>query len=112
MSYMAVATAVVGITTGIINGSNDAKKNHLANVQSQLDAQRKNDLDKATLKVNNNNTKLKILADSVANIKASQQQALITSKAIQDQTEKKNLITLAIGGGVIVVGAIAVLKLA
>ena len=112
MSYMAVATAVVGITTGIINGSNDAKKNHIANVQAQLDSERKKDLDKATLKVNNDNTKLKILADSVANIKSAQQQALITSKALQEQTDKKNLITIGIGGGVIIIGAIAVLKLA
>jgi Na+/glutamate symporter len=112
MSYLAVATAVVGITTGIINGSNDAKKNHFANVQAQLDAQRKNDLDKATLKVNNDNAKLKILADSYSNIRASQQQTLMTAKSLQEQTDKKNLVILGIGGGVIVIGAIAVLKLA
>ena len=110
MSYVAVATAVVGITTGVINGSNDAKKNRLANIQSQLDLIRQKDLDKATLKVNNDNTKLKILADSYSNIRASQQQALINAKTLQQQTDKKNLITIGIGGGVIIIGAIAILK--
>lgn len=115
MSFVAVGSTIVGVTTAVITGVNDAKKNketsRLQNIQNQLDMARQKDLDKATLKVNNDNTKLKILADSVANIKSAQQQTIMTAKALQEQTDKKNLIIVGIGGGVLVIGAIAVLKM-
>jgi hypothetical protein len=97
---------------GINNAQSSKESLKLQNIQNQLDLVRQKDLDKATLKVNNDNAKLKILADSVANIKASQQQTLMTAQSLQQQAEKKNLVILGIGGGVIIVGAIAVLKLA
>jgi len=116
MSFIAVGSAVVAAGTAVMQGINNAQSSKeslkLQNIQNQLDLVRQKDLDKATLKVNNDNAKLKILADSVANIKASQQQTLMTAQSLQQQAEKKNLVILGIGGGVIIVGAIAVLKLA
>jgi mRNA-degrading endonuclease HigB of HigAB toxin-antitoxin module len=116
MSFIAVGSAVVAAGAAVMQGVNNAQSNKeslkLQNIQNQLDLVRQKDLDKATLKVNNDNTKLKILADSVANIKSSQQQTLMTAQSLQQQAEKKNLVILGIGGGVIIVGAIAVLKLA
>jgi hypothetical protein len=88
----------------------------MQNVQSQLDRKQRLDLEKALQKTQSDSTRLKILTDSVANIKIAQQQALInatiTSREEQKKADKRNLIIVGVGGGAIVIGALAVLKFA
>lgn len=118
MSGIAVgaAAAAVGAITGVVSAIDQSKKGNKAllmqNVASQIEQRQKVDLEKALQKTNDQNTKLKILADSVANIKSAQTNALLTQNMLKDQADKRNLVIIGIGGGVIVVGALAVLKFA
>jgi hypothetical protein len=60
------------------------------------------------------NDKNKIYADSIANIKSAQQNAVIQSQIIAQQTsadsEKRNLVIVSIGGGAIVLASLFVFK--
>jgi hypothetical protein len=119
MSFVATAVAVVGAATGVASAISQGKQGQKAllmqDVASNLDRMQKAELDKALAKQNNENTKIKILADSVANIRIAQQNALIqttiASQSAQKEADKRNLVIVGIGGGVIIVGALAVLKL-
>lgn len=108
--------AVVGVASAVNSGVQGKKaiKNQQQVAQQQLRNQKL--LDEATIRTNNLNTRNKIIADSLVSIRTNQQnaiiQATINAQQIAKDTEKKNLVYLAIGGGIIVVGSIAVLKLA
>jgi 3-dehydroquinate synthetase len=116
MSYISVSVAAVGALTGVYSAVSQSKQGSKAmlmqNITSQIEQRQKVDLEKALQKTNDQNTKLKILADSVSNIKSAQNNAVLTQAMIKDQADKRNLVIVGIGGGVIVVGALAVLKLA
>lgn len=116
MSFIATAVAVVGAATGVYSAVSQSKQGGKAllmqSVSGQIEQMQKNDLEKALQKTNDQNTKLKILADSVANIKMAQNNVLLSQASMKEQADRKNLLILGLGGGVIIVGAIAVLKLA
>ena len=113
-----VCISAVGAATGIYSAINQGKATQqgmlMQDVASQLDRKQKADLEKALQKTQSDTQRLKILTDSVANIKIAQQQALISttiaSREEQKKADKRNLIIVGIGGGVIVIGALAVLK--
>jgi hypothetical protein len=112
--------AAVGAATGVFSAISQGKAQQQAMVmqdaQSQLDRMQRTQLEKALQKTNSDSQRLKILTDSVANIKMAQQNALISttiaSREEQKKADKRNLVIVGIGGGVIIVGALAVLKFA
>lgn len=118
MSAIAII-AGVGAATGIVSAISSGKqqgkaiKNQRSIALEQLENERL--LNEATLAANNANFQTKIKVDSIVSLRQNQQnaiiQATIAARQMAKDTEKKNLVYLAIGGGVIVVGAIAVLKL-
>jgi uncharacterized membrane protein affecting hemolysin expression len=113
-----VCIAGVGALTGVYSAISQGKATQqgmlMQNVASQLDRKQKNDLEKALQKTQSDTQRLKILTDSVTNIKIAQQQALIStsiaSREEQKKADKRNLVIVGVGGGAIVVGALAVLK--
>jgi hypothetical protein len=115
-----VCISAVGAATGIYSAINQGKATQqgmlMQDVASQLDRKQKADLEKALQKTQSDTQRLKILTDSVANIKIAQQQALIStsiaSREEQQRADKRNLVIVGVGGGVIVIGALAVLKFA
>lgn len=115
-----VCVAAVGAATGVFSAISQGKAQQQAlamqDAQSQLDRMQRGQLEKALQKTQSDTQRLKILTDSVANIKMAQQQALISttiaSREEQKKADKRNLVIVGIGGGVIVVGALAVLKFA
>ena len=117
-AIVSVCVAVVGAATGVFSAVSQGKATQqgmlMQNVASQLDRKQKGDLEKALQKTQSDTQRLKILTDSVANIKIAQQQALISasisSKGEQAKADKRNLIIVGVGGGAIVIGALAVLK--
>lgn len=115
-----VCVAAIGAGTGIFSAISQGKAQQQAlamqDAQSQLDRMQRGELERALQKTNSDTQRLKILTDSVANIKIAQQQALISttiaSRQEQAKADKRNLIIVGVGGGAIVVGALAVLKFA
>jgi hypothetical protein len=120
MSFIAVGVGIsaIGAGTGVFSAISQGKATQksmlMQDVASQLDRKQKADLEKALQKTQSDSQRLKILTDSVTNIKIAQQQALISttiaSREEQKKADKRNLIIVGIGGGVIVIGALAVLK--
>jgi hypothetical protein len=108
--------AITGVFSAISQGKAQQEAMAMQDAQSQLDRMQKGQLEKALQKTNSDTQRLKILTDSVANIKMAQQNALISStiasRQEQAKADKRNLLILGVGGGVIVVGALAVLKFA
>ncbi len=114
MAVAAGVGAVTGVATAISSGQ-QAKKKNLAQLNlGMLDARNQVDLQKALQKTEDQNAKAKIIADSVTQIKQAQAtariQATIQAKALAQQTEKRNTIIITIGGGVVLLGAILVLR--
>jgi len=115
-----VCISAVGAATGVFSAISQGKATQqgllMQDVASQLDRKQKADLEKALQKTQSDTQRLKILTDSVANIKIAQQQALISttiaSREEQKKADKRNLVIVGVGGGVIVIGALAVLKFA
>ena len=115
-----VCISAVGAATGVYSAISQGKATQqgllMQDVASQLDRKQKADLEKALQKTQSDTQRLKILTDSVANIKIAQQQALIStsiaSREEQKKADKRNLVIVGVGGGVIVIGALAVLKFA
>ena len=108
--------AITGVFSAISQGKAQQEAMDMQDAQSQLDSMQRGQLEKALQKTNSDTQRLKILTDSVANIKMAQQNALISStiasRQEQAKADKRNLLILGVGGGVIVVGALAVLKFA
>jgi hypothetical protein len=108
--------AITGVFSAISQGKAQQEAMAMQDAQSQLDRMQRGQLEKALQKTNSDTQRLKILTDSVANIKMAQQNALISStiasRQEQAKADKRNLLILGVGGGVIVVGALAVLKFA
>ena len=115
-----VCISAVGAATGVYSAISQGKATQqgllMQDVASQLDRKQKADLEKALQKTQSDTQRLKILTDSVANIRIAQQQALIStsiaSREEQKRADKRNLVIVGVGGGVIVIGALAVLKFA
>jgi hypothetical protein len=120
MSGIAAGVAIVGAVTGVISAISSGQQQKKA-LQAQLnlgqaDARNKVDLEKALQRTNSDNTKIKIITDSIANIRSAQSSAIIsatlTSRQASADAEKRNLVIVSVGGGIVLVGALAVLKFA
>ena len=110
--------AVVGAVTGIASAINGGKAQkdalQMQYNQGQLQLRNEKELSEAQQKIDNKNTKLKIITDSVANIRSSQTQAVISqtiaSRQLAKDSEKRNVVIASVGGGIILIGALIVLK--
>jgi 3-dehydroquinate synthetase len=117
MAVVAIAAAVgavAGVATAVSSGQQQKRKNLAELNLATLDARNQVDLQKALQKTDDQNAKAKIIADSVTQIKQAQAtariQANIQAKALQQEADKKNTIIITIGGGVVLLGAILVLR--
>jgi hypothetical protein len=114
MVIVASVGAVTGIASAISTGVSEKKKNLAQLNLGQLDQRTQSELNRAMAKAQNNNDKNKIYADSIANVRVAQQNALIQSQIVAQQTsadaEKRNLVIVSIGGGAIVIGSLFILK--
>ena len=106
--------AVTGIVSAISSGTAERNKNQAILNATQLDQRSQYELNKAMAQSKNKTDRLKIYADSIANIKTSQQNALIQAQIVAQQTsadaEKRNLVIVSIGGGAIAIASIFALK--
>jgi hypothetical protein len=120
MAGIALGSAIVGAATGIYSAVTSAQQGQKAlDMQFSsglLDTRTKAEMERALQKSNSDNTRIKILTDSVANIKSAQTSAIINAtiqtRQIAKDTEKKNLVIASVGGGIIIIGALAVYKFA
>jgi hypothetical protein len=120
MAGIALGSAIVGATVAIASAVNSAKQGQKAlDMQYSsglLDTRTKAEMERALQQSNSDNTRIKILTDSVANIKSAQTSAIINAtiqtRQIAKDTEKKNLVIASVGGGIVIIGALAVLKFA
>jgi hypothetical protein len=117
MAVVAVAAVVgagAGIATAISGGVQGKKALQMAANSASLEARNNFELQEALQKAQTQEARLKIMADSVSNIKASQTQAIIASKNAAKQAQKqandRNLLIVTIGGGVVLMTAVIVLK--
>jgi len=109
-----VVGAVTGVFSAISSGKAQRDALQLQYNQGQLQIRQERELAEAQQKIDNKNTKLKITTDSIANIRSAQAQAVvqqtIASRQLAIDSEKRNIIYASVGGGVILVGALVVLK--
>jgi uncharacterized iron-regulated membrane protein len=110
----AVVGAVTGIATAISGGEAQKKALQMQFNQGQQQLRQERELSEAQQKIDNKNVKIKILTDSVANIRSAQANAVISqtiaSRQLAKDSEKRNLVIASVGGGIILVGALVVLK--
>jgi hypothetical protein len=115
----AVASGI-GAVTGVISAINasDAQERALTQqfVAGQQQIRNDKTLQEALMKANSDDARMKILADSTSMIYSAKITALVSgqlnAQALQKTTEQKNLVITSIGGGIILVGSLAVLKFA
>jgi hypothetical protein len=113
-----VCISAIGAATGIISAVNGNKLQKKAILQQgQLgyaDLAQKKELEKALIKTNSADKRIEILANGVATIRSAQTtsilNATIISRAASKDADKKNTLIAVIGGGVVLLGAVFVLK--
>ena len=109
MSVVGIAAgvgAVVGIATAVSSGTQQKKalQNQAFVGLNELELQ------KALNKATDQQAKIKILADSQANIIATKEASKIQAKELAKTAEQRNLVIMSVGGGIVLVGALLVLK--
>lgn len=113
-----VVVGAVGAATGIASAINQGVQGKKALLmqrnQGEADLRNRSDLEKALQQTNSNNMQIKILSDSISAIQSAKANAVIQSTIISRQAtkdaERRNLVIVGVGGAVVVVGALAVLK--
>lgn len=118
MAGILIGTAIVGAVTGIASaisgGVAQSNANRIALNLGQSDQRNQMELNMAMLQAQKQTDRLKIYADSIANIRSAQQNAVIQAQITAQQTsadaEKRNLVIVAIGGGAIAITSLFVLK--
>jgi len=113
-----VVTGIVGAVTGVASAISSGKAQRDALQmqfnQGQQQLRQERELAEAQSKIDNKNVKIKILTDSVANIRSAQANAVIqqtiASRQLAKDSEKRNLVIASVGGGIILIGALVVLK--
>jgi hypothetical protein len=114
MTAVAVVSAVTGIASAISSGKAQRDALQMQFNQGQQQLRQEKELTEAQQKIDNKNVKLKILTDSVANIRSAQANAVIqqtiASRQLAKDSEKRNLVIASVGGGIILIGALVVLK--
>jgi Fe2+ transport system protein B len=114
MTAVAIVSAVTGIASAISSGKAQKDALQMQFNQGQQQLRQEKELTEAQQKIDNKNVKLKILTDSVANIRSAQANAVISqtiaSRQLAKDSEKRNVIIASVGGGIILIGALVVLK--
>lgn len=113
-----VVTGIVGAVTGVASAISSGKAQRDALQmqfnQGQQQLRQERELSEAQSKIDNKNVKIKILTDSVANIRSAQANAVISqtiaSRQLAKDSEKRNIVIASVGGGIILIGALVVLK--
>jgi len=107
--------ATTGIVSAVVQGKQGQKSLDMQRSIGELDLRNKANLEKALQKTNSNNMQIKIQADTITNIQNAKNnaiiQATILSRQASKDAERRNLVIVGVGGAVVVVGALAVLKL-
>lgn len=109
-----IATAVGGLVitaAGAINSGIQQKKalQTQANAQA-FESMSQLELQRAVNKATDQQAKMKIIADSQANIIASKEAAKIQAKELSKSAEQRNMVIMSVGGGIVIVGALIMLK--
>lgn len=106
--------AATGIASAVVQGTQGQKALDMQRTIGELDLRNKANLEKALQKTNSNNMQIKIQADTITNIQNAKNnaiiQATILSRQASKDAEKRNLVIIGVGGSIVVVGALAVLK--
>lgn len=102
-AIVGAATAVAGV--GIQAGS-ASKANKLAQNQAALNNLTAEQLNNAQMAANDRNAKIKIIADTVSNVKATQAATALQMKQNAQIADAKNKVILTLGGGVILVTSV------
>lgn len=110
----AAVGAATGIASAVVSGKQGQQALDMQRNIGELDLRNKANLEKALQQVNSNNMQIKIRTDTITNIQNAKNNALIQATIISRQAskdaEKRNLVIVGVGGAVVVVGALAVLK--
>ena len=118
VTAVAIGSSIVGALTGVASAISGGKAQRdalqMQYNQGQQQLRQEKELTEAQQKIDNKNVKLKILTDSVANIRSAQANAVIqqtiASRQLAKDSEKRNLVIASVGGGIILIGALVVLK--
>jgi len=110
--------AGVGAITGVVGAVSANKRQKEAILQQgqmgYLDLAQKKDLQEALMKTDSANRRIEIATNAVATIRAAQTSAILSSTIASRQAskdaDKRNLVITIVGGGVVLVGALLVLK--
>jgi hypothetical protein len=113
-----VAVGAVGAVTGIVGAvSGNKRQKESILQQGQLgyaDLAQKKELETALMKTQSADKRIEILANATATVRAAQTTAIlnstIISRAASKDADKRNTLIAVIGGGVVLLGAVFVLK--
>lgn len=117
---VSACAAVIGAGTGIVSAINGNKAQQKAleaqDRQAKLELRTNADLQQMQMQMQSDDNRFKALLDSKSNmysaILSASLNAQIVSKSASEDAEKKNLILISIGGGVVLLGAVVVFKIA
>lgn len=113
-----VCVAAVGAATGIVGAvSGNKRQKEAIEQQGQLgyaELAQKKELETALMKTQSADKRIEILANATATVRAAQTTAIlnstIISRAASKDADKRNTLIAVIGGGVVLLGAVFVLK--
>jgi len=112
MSGLATAIAGVVVTAaGVVNSGVQQRNMNQAMINNAVsDTRNQQELQKAIAKQTDARAKDKIIADSQANIIATQKVAQLQVKQMAKSAQERNLAIITIGGGVVLLASVYVLK--
>jgi hypothetical protein len=113
-----VCVAAVGAATGVVGAISGNKRQKEATLQQgqigYAELAQKKELETALMKTQSADKRIEILANATATVRAAQSTAIlnatIISKAASKDADKRNTLIAVIGGGVVLLGAVFVLK--
>ena len=102
---------LLGGLVSAIGGIDAQEKQLQAQVnQASLSARDNYDLQQALMKANSSDARLKILSDTLTNIRSAQQSALITSRGAKEQSREKNTMIIILGGSALLLISVILIK--
>jgi len=110
MAVGAAVGAAVGIATAVNGGIAQKKAMQKQSNAQAYDSLNQVELQKALNKATDQQAKMKIIADTQANIIATKEASKIQAKELAKTAEQRNLVIMSVGGGIVLVGALMVLK--
>jgi len=102
--------AVTQIASTVASIQDQNKRRQFEQNLALLDNKQRNDLEKQLQKTNNVNARIQILTNAVAQIRSAQSTALITSKVQAKTQSERTLAIVVLGGAVVLIGAVLLLK--